>query len=109
VFRFLPSVDSLFRSRPIFPSRLRRDSRDGERGKQGLRRMASETGGTYFEVTNSQSLEDIYLQIEEALGNQYSIGYTPGRSEPDGKYHKIKLTTKDHHLIVNTRAGYNAK
>src|SRR6202162_3272091 len=74
-----------------------------------LHRMASETGGTYFEVTDSQSIEDIYSQIEEALRNQYSIGYTPGRSEPDGKYHKIKLTTKDRHLIVNSRAGYYAK
>jgi len=93
-------------SRPVLGAILAMAS---ERGKQGLHRMASETGGTYFEVTNSQSIEDIYSQIEEALRNQYSIGYTPGRSEPDGKYHKIKLTTKDRRLIVNTRAGYYAK
>ena len=80
-----------------------------EHGKHDLHRMANETGGSYFEVTASQSIEDIYSEIEEALRNQYSIGYTPGRAQSDGRYHKIKLTTKDRHLIVNTRAGYYAK
>ena len=80
-----------------------------EHGKQGLHRMARETGGAYNEVTNSQSLEQIYAQIEEALRNQYDIGYTPGRAESDGKYHKIKLTTKNRRLIVNARAGYYAR
>jgi hypothetical protein len=45
---------------------------------------------------------------QPALRNQYCIGYTPRRAESDGKYHKIKLTTKDRHLIVNARAGYYA-
>jgi len=80
-----------------------------EHGKQGLHRMANETGGAYFEVTTSQSIEDIYSQIEEALRNQYSIAYTPTRAQSDGKYHKLKLTTKDRHLRVSTRAGYYAK
>jgi VWFA-related protein len=80
-----------------------------EHGKQGLHRMANETGGAYFEVSASQPIEDIYSQIEEALRNQYSIGYTPARAQSDGKYHKLKLTTKNRHLTVNTRAGYYAK
>jgi VWFA-related protein len=79
-----------------------------EHGKQGLHRMAIETGGAYYEVTENHSIEEIYSQIEEALRNQYSIGYTPGRTQPDGKYHKIKLTTKFPNLTVNTRAGYYA-
>lgn len=80
-----------------------------EHGKHDLHRMANETGGSYFEVTANQSIEEIYSEIEEALRNQYSIGYTPGRAQSDGKYHKIKLAIKDRHLIVNTRAGYYAK
>jgi VWFA-related protein len=80
-----------------------------QHGKQGLHRMATETGGAYYEVTASQFLEDIYSQIEEALRNQYSIGYTPARAQSDGKYHKIKLTTRNRLLVVNTRAGYYAK
>jgi VWFA-related protein len=80
-----------------------------QHGRQGLHRMARETGGTYFEVTKSQSIEEIYAQIQDALRNQYALGYTPGRAESDGKYHKIKLSTKDRRLVVTTRAGYYAK
>jgi VWFA-related protein len=93
-------------SRPIIGAVLAMAS---EHSKQGPHRMVKETGGAYYEVTRSQTIEEIYSQIAEALRNQYGIGYTPRRPEPDGKYHKIKLTTKDRHLIVNTRAGYYAK
>ena len=78
-----------------------------EKGKQGLERMARETGGTSYEVTKNRSIEMIYSQIEDELRNQYSIGYTP--SQVDGRYHKIRLVTKDNHLIVATRDGYFAK
>jgi VWFA-related protein len=80
-----------------------------ERGKQELHRMARETGGAVFEVKNGQTLETIYAEIEDLLRSQYNIGYTPGRSAGDGKYHKIKLVTKDRHLIVDSRDGYFAK
>ena len=77
-----------------------------ERGKQGLQQMAGETGGVSYEVKKSQTIEAIYSEIEDALRNQYSIGYMPARQNADGKYHKIKLLTKDHHLTVITRDGY---
>jgi VWFA-related protein len=80
-----------------------------ERGKQGLHRMAEETGGVSYEVTKSKPIEAIYSEIEDVLRNQYSIGYTPSRLESDGRYRKIKLTTKDHHLVVHTRDGYYAQ
>jgi VWFA-related protein len=79
-----------------------------ERGKQGLARMAKETGGVLYEVSKGRTLEEIYAQIEEALRNQYSIGYTPDL-QGDGSYRKIKLTTKDRSLVVDTRDGYYAK
>jgi len=79
------------------------------RGKHGLERMARETGGAAYEVSNTQSIEEIYSLIEEALRNQYIIGFTPDRQPPDGKYHKIKLATTDSRLVVNARAGYYAK
>lgn len=93
-------------SRPVIGAILAIAS---QHGKQGLHRMANETGGSYFEVTASQSIEDIYAEIEEDLRNQYSIAYTPGRARPDGKYHKIKLTAKDRRFTAITRAGYYAK
>ena len=92
--------------RPIRAAVLKAAS---ERGKHGLQRMAKETGGVAYEVTKSESIEAIYSQIEDALRNQYSIWYTPPRTEVDGKYHKIKLTTRDRHLIVHARDGYYSK
>lgn len=80
-----------------------------QHGKQDLHRMARETGGAYFEVTPAESIEQIYTQIEDLLRNQYAIGYTPPRVQPDGKFHKIRLTSKDPHLVVSSRAGYYAK
>jgi VWFA-related protein len=80
-----------------------------ERGKQGLERMAKETGGVSYGVTKNQTIEATYSEIESSLRNQYSIGYTPPRSAADGKYHKIKLVTTDRHLIVDARDGYYAR
>lgn len=80
-----------------------------EHGKQELQRMAKETGGVSYGVTKSQTIEAIYAEIETSLRNQYSLGYTPPRAAADGKYHKIKLVTKERHMTVDTRDGYYAK
>jgi VWFA-related protein len=96
---------------PIKPYRLIQaavQASVSERGKGGLKRMSRETGGGYYEVSKSQTIERIYSQIEDALRNQYSIGYTPLR-DSDGKYRKIKLAAKDRSLVVTTRDGYYAK
>ena len=77
-----------------------------ERGKGVLERLSRETGGGYFEVSKKESIEQIYMRIEEELRNQYSIGYTPARADTSGKYRKIKLTTKRPGLIVQARDGY---
>jgi VWFA-related protein len=80
-----------------------------ERGRLGLHRMADETGGISYGVGKNQPIETIYAQIEDLLRNQYSIGYTPERANfDDGKYHKVKLTTKNRQLVVHTRDGYYA-
>lgn len=80
-----------------------------EKGKADLERMSKETGGASYEVTKDQTIEQIYSKIEDALRYQYSIGYTPEQSAADGRYHKIKLSTRDRHLVVETRRGYYAE
>jgi VWFA-related protein len=76
------------------------------KGKSAMERLASETGGRFFEVTEDRPIESIYPQIEEELRNQYSFGYTPDPQNNDKQYREIKLTTKRPGLIVQTRAGY---
>jgi VWFA-related protein len=79
-----------------------------KRGKSNMRRMAQETGGAYFEISQSNTIENAYAQIEDALRNQYSLGYTSKRAGQSGEYRKIELTVKKPGLIVQTRDGYYA-
>jgi VWFA-related protein len=77
-----------------------------EDGKKVLERMARETGGRFFEVSKKQPIDQIYVQIQQELRNQYSIGYTPDRSGSAASYHKIQLTAKAKDRVVQTRDGY---
>jgi VWFA-related protein len=79
------------------------------RGRKVMRRLAAETGGAFFEVTQAEPIEKIYSEIEETLRHQYSLGYTPETRGVNGKYHKIKLTVKRPGVTVQTRDGYYSK
>jgi VWFA-related protein len=87
-----------------YPGGRRQDRPDG---KEVLHRLSRETGGGFFEVSKKMPIEKIYAQIEEELRNQYSLGYTPEKSETSG-YRSIHLATKQQGLIVQTRSGYYA-
>jgi VWFA-related protein len=77
-------------------------------GKKVLEQISKETGGRTFEVSGKETVGKIYSQIEDELRNQYSLGYTPDRSDPGAGYHKISLKTKQKDLVVQARAGYYA-
>lgn len=78
-------------------------------GKKVLERISKETGGRLFEVSKKQSFDQIFSSIEKELHNQYSIGYTPMRTDAASSgYRKIQLTTKQRDLIVQARDGYYA-
>ncbi len=74
-------------------------------GEKILGRLARETGGSMFEVTAEQSLEEIFQKIEEELRHQYSIGYTPSRDGSEKAFRRIELTTRKG-LTVRCREGY---
>jgi VWFA-related protein len=56
----------------------------GSHGKSVMQRLARETGGAYFEISRSNTIENAYAQIEDALRNQYSLGLTPERGARAG-------------------------
>lgn len=78
-------------------------------GQRAMRRLARETGGAYFEISASPTIVDVYTRIEDELRNQYSLGYTPARSNKSTGYRKIKLTVKRPRLVVQSRDGYYAR
>ena len=78
----------------------------GMNGKNALQRISRETGGAFFEVSHSDPISAIYLQLEKELRDQYSIGYTSDRSNSSSGYRKIHLATKRSGLHVEARDGY---
>jgi VWFA-related protein len=85
-----------------FPQEARPD------GKKVLERVSKETGGRFFEVSKKQPIDQIYGGIEEELRNQYSLAFTPDKSDASG-YHKLLLKTRQKDTTVQTRDGFYAE
>jgi VWFA-related protein len=77
-------------------------------GKKILQRLSRETGGSFFEVSDSKPISAIYTQLEEELRSQYSVGYTSDQPGAGPGYRKIHLATKQPGLRVEARDGYYA-
>jgi len=75
-------------------------------GRKVLQQISRETGGRFFEVSRKQPIDKVFAAIEEDLRNQYSLGYSPDRTEQSGSYRRIHLATKQPGLVVQTREGY---
>jgi VWFA-related protein len=81
---------------------------NGQDGKKIMERIATRTGGRYFEAKKKDNLDEIYSQIAEELRGQYLLTYTPDVVDKDGGYHKIALKASKDDLVVVTREGYYA-
>jgi VWFA-related protein len=76
-------------------------------GRKIMEKIATRTGGTYFEAKKRDNLEEIYNQIAQELRNQYLLTYTPDKVDNDPEeFHKIALKAKKDDLTVSTREGY---
>jgi VWFA-related protein len=73
-------------------------------GRKALERIATETGGSYFDLAAAETLEKIYSRIEDELRNQYSLGFTPVNPRPG--YRKIRVSVKRKGVTVQARDGY---
>jgi VWFA-related protein len=78
-------------------------------GKAVLERISSETAGTCFLLSRTLTLPKLFGVIEEELRHQYSLGFTPERTDAGQEYRRIKLTAKPKGLVVRTRKGYYAR
>jgi VWFA-related protein len=86
----------------------RRMPTGGLDGKKILERVSKETGGAIFEVSNKQPLEKTFGEIQDELRNQYSLGYTPDKTDAAPGYRKIRVTVDQKGLVVQARDGYYA-
>ena len=56
--------------------------------------MSRETGGGFFEVSKKLPIDQIYDRIEEELRNQYSLGYTPDKTDAGSGFRKSPSRSK---------------
>jgi len=77
-------------------------------GKKIMEKIATRTGGRFFEAKKKENLEEYYGQIAEELRRQYLLTYTPDLVDKEGGYHKIALKANKDDLTVVTREGYYA-
>jgi len=77
-------------------------------GKKVLERISRQTGGAFFEVSKKLPIDKVYDQIQEELRNQYSLGYTPEKSDAGSGYRHIHVATRQADLEIQTRDGYYA-
>ena len=83
-------------------------SANGQDGKKNLEKIATRTGGVFFEAKKKDNLDEIYAQIAQELRGQYLLTYSPDKPDTDGGYHKIALKAGKEDLQVSTREGYYA-
>jgi Ca-activated chloride channel family protein len=77
-----------------------------QRPDSGLRKLAEETGGGYFELRNAADFNSTFTRVVNELHSQYVLGFTP--ESLDGKLHKIEVRVTRPGLNVRTRKSYLA-
>jgi VWFA-related protein len=73
----------------------------------GLPKIATATGGGYFELTSANNLGATFRRIADELHRQYALAFTPQKL--DGKSHKLEVRLKEPNLIPRARKTYIAK
>jgi len=72
----------------------------------GLLRIASATGGGYFELTSTDDLATTFSRVADELHHQYALGFTA--TVLDGKRHTLDVQVSGSGLTVRARKSYLA-
>ena len=76
------------------------------RPDRGLRRLAEETGGGYFELKKTDELAPTFTRVAQELHSQYTLGFTPATL--DGKEHKLVVRMRQPGMTARARRTYVA-
>ena len=72
----------------------------------GLKSLAEETGGGYFELQKSSDLGPTFSRVAQELHSQYVLGFEA--KQLDGKVHKLTVKMKQAGMIARARRSYVA-
>jgi Ca-activated chloride channel family protein len=81
-------------------------SRVRTRPARGLRRLAEDTGGGFFELTKKDDLGPTFTRVAQELHSQYVLGFSPAAL--DGKVHKLEVKVKKSGMTARGRRSYVA-
>ena len=73
---------------------------------RGLKKLAEDTGGGYFELKRTADLNATFTQVAQELHSQYVLGFSP--ETMDGKVHKLEVRVKRAGMIARARKTYVA-
>ena len=76
------------------------------RPDRGLRKLAEETGGGYFELKKRDDLGPTFTRVAQELHSLYTLGFSPGTL--DGKEHKLDVRITQTGMSARTRKSYIA-
>ncbi len=76
------------------------------RPDSGLRRLADETGGGYFELKQTADLGPTFTRVAQELHSQYALGFEA--QQMDGKVHKLTVKMKQTGMTARARRSYVA-
>ena len=74
---------------------------------QALREITDDSGGRTEVVRTGRDLEPATANIADELSRQYYLGYA-STTKKDGRWHTIRVETRDKSLRVRSRRGYIA-
>jgi Ca-activated chloride channel homolog len=72
----------------------------------GLKKLADETGGGYFELKKTADLGPTFSKVAQELHSQYVLGFEA--KQLDGKVHKLTVKMKQAGMIARARKSYVA-
>jgi Ca-activated chloride channel family protein len=76
------------------------------RPDSGLRKIADETGGGYFELKTTSELAPTFTRVAQELHSQYVLGFSPAAL--DNKVHKLSVRMKKPGMTARARKSYLA-
>jgi Ca-activated chloride channel family protein len=72
----------------------------------GLKKLADETGGGYFELKKTADLGGTFSRVAQELHSQYVLGFEA--KQLDGKVHKLAVKMKQAGMTARARRSYVA-
>jgi Ca-activated chloride channel family protein len=73
---------------------------------RGLKKIADETGGGYFELNKADDLGSTFTRVEQELHSQYLLGFAP--PQLDSKIHKLEVRMTQPGMTARARKSYVA-